>query len=62
MIIYLVFSEFTSKSMSLIAFTKISVFSLIVCKFSPNILMSGAKGYWDFQISDLVKNPVGTDN
>ena len=26
-----------------------------------NILNSGAKDDWDFQISDLVKNPDGTD-
>ena len=33
---------------------------------SPNIIRNliyrrGAKGDWDFQISDLVKNPDGTD-
>ena len=37
-IIYLVFSAFTSQPMSLLAFMTISAFSLIVCKFSPNIL------------------------
>ena len=25
------------------------------------IVMLEAKGYWDFRISDLVKNPDGTD-
>ena len=25
------------------------------------IVMKGAKGDWDFRISDLVKNPDGTD-
>ena len=39
---YLVFSEFTYKPMSLLAFMKISVFSLMVCKLSPNILTSSA--------------------
>ena len=28
---------------------------------SSNIKGGGAKGDWDFQISDLVKNPGGTD-
>ena len=41
-IVYLVFSEFTSKLMSLLAFIKISVFSLTVCKFSQNILTLSA--------------------
>ena len=26
-----------------------------------SVLILGAKGDWDFQISDLVKNPDGTD-
>ena len=38
----LVFSEFTFKPMSLLAFMKISAFSLTVCKFSPSILTSSA--------------------
>ena len=31
---------------------------LYICTF---LLMSGAKGDWDFRISDLVKNPYGSD-
>ena len=36
---------------------------IILCfvYFSTFLLMSGAKGDWDFRISDLVKNPDGTD-
>ena len=37
---YLVSSELTSKQMSLPAFMRISAFSLIFCKCSPNILSS----------------------
>ena len=50
LIIYLVFSEFTSKLMSLLASNNISVFFLVVCKFSHNILMSLALILlsWDF--------------
>ena len=29
--------------------------------FFPRIRSKGAKGDWDFRISDLVKNPYGTD-
>ena len=30
-------------------------------KFQPPTINTGAKGYWDFRISDVVKNPDGTD-
>ena len=30
-------------------------------KLKPSTYQKGAKGDWNFQISDLVKNPDGTD-
>ena len=33
----------------------------ILCLISSFIFITGAKGDWDFRISDLVKNPDGTD-
>ena len=31
------------------------------CVFAGTIINTGAKGDWDFRISDLVKNPDGID-
>jgi len=42
MTIYIVFSVFTSGAVSILATTKVSVFSFIVYMFSPNILMLSA--------------------
>ena len=40
---------------SLLVFSGASLF------YQYAILVIGAKGDWDFQISDLIGNPVGTD-
>ena len=49
--IYLVFSVFTSKAMSLLTFMIISVFFLTVSKFAPNILTSSWTRTWCFPFS-----------
>jgi hypothetical protein len=56
MTIYLDFSAFTSKPISLLAISKTSVFFLIVCMLPPNILTSSAK--LKVYMYNLISSPI----